>query len=64
MNWILLMWAALAPTPTTVTIEHTMTFEECKARAKRHVENSNAISPQAFCIARDGKAVIQIEPHK
>lgn len=60
MNWILLLWTAFAPP----AIEQTLTFEECKARAKLHVENKNTVSPQAFCIARNGKSVVQIEPHK
>ena len=62
MEWILILWSAF----TTITHADVLTFEECKARAERHVKYHPNSAPGrvAFCIRRDGNKVVQVEPPK
>jgi hypothetical protein len=57
--WILLLWTVTGP----ATIGDTYTFEECKARALRHVSET-APERKALCVRRDGGAIVQIEPQR
>ena len=62
LEWILVIWSAF----TTPTHADVLTFEECKARAERHVKyrhgHDGAPGRVAFCIRRDGNKVVQIDP--
>ena len=58
MKWILIMWAGFADP----TMEQTITFEECKARAEARLPRSDRGFPyRAFCVKKDGTSVVQIE---
>ena len=60
MTWIFIFWTGFG----TPTVEGTMTYEECATRGRAHVERIGANGAKAFCIKKDGSAVVQIEPDR